>query len=92
MDTLTFDTALGEFGIGWTEAGIARLQLPGLQHDDLLERINRNGAQTGEATRTIEAVINRIEDYAEGAESDFRIYRLILRACRISTGAPMLCC
>lgn len=71
MDTLTFDTALGEFGIGWTEVGIARLQLPGLQHDELLEHINRNGAQTGEATRVIEAVINRIEDYAEGAESDF---------------------
>ncbi|WEK05636.1 MAG: methylated-DNA--[protein]-cysteine S-methyltransferase [Candidatus Devosia phytovorans] len=71
METAIFNTALGEFGIGWTDAGIARLQLPGMERDALLERINRDGAQGGWPTRAVEAMINRIEDYAEGAEADF---------------------
>ena len=71
METAIFDTALGEFGIGWTDAGVARLQLPGLDRADLLARINRNGATPGEPDRRIEAIINRIEDYAEGEPVDF---------------------
>ncbi|QDZ10635.1 methylated-DNA--[protein]-cysteine S-methyltransferase [Devosia ginsengisoli] len=71
METTIFDTALGEFGIGWTEAGVARVQLPGLDRAALLQRINRDKAQAGEPTRAIEAVINRIEDYAEGEAVDF---------------------
>lgn len=71
METTTFSTALGEFGIGWTDAGVARLQLPGLDRADLLARINRKGAAPGEPDRRIEAIINRIEDYAEGAPVDF---------------------
>ncbi|MET3924968.1 methylated-DNA--[protein]-cysteine S-methyltransferase [Devosia sp. 2618] len=71
MNTTTFDTALGVFGIGWTEAGLARLQLPGLDSAALAQRINRDGAQPGEPTRAIEALINLIEDYAEGEDVDF---------------------
>ena len=71
METMVFDTALGAFGIGWTDAGVARLQLPGTDRAALLERINRNGAQAGEPTRVIEAVINQIEDYAAGEAVDF---------------------
>lgn len=71
METTIFDTALGEFGIGWTDAGLARLQLPGLDRAGLLERINRSGAQSGEPPRAIETLINRIEDYAEGSAMDF---------------------
>ena len=71
METTVFDTALGEFGIGWTDAGLARLQLPGLDRAELLQRINRNGAQAGEPSRAIEALINRIEDYADGKPDDF---------------------
>jgi methylated-DNA-[protein]-cysteine S-methyltransferase len=71
METTTFDTALGEFGIGWTDTGVARLQLPGLEHADLLARINRDGARPGEPPAAIEAVINKIEDYAEGETVDF---------------------
>ena len=78
METTIFDTALGEFGIGWTDAGIARLQLPGMERGDLLARINRDGARTGEPTRAIEAVINRIEDYAEGGTNDFSDLKLDL--------------
>jgi methylated-DNA-[protein]-cysteine S-methyltransferase len=71
METMVFDTALGEFGIGWTDAGVARLQLPGTDRAALLERISRGGAQAGEPTRAIEAVINQIEDYATGEAVDF---------------------
>ena len=72
METTVFDTALGEFGIGWTDAGVARLQLPGMDSADLRMHINRNGAVPGEPPRAIEAVINRIEDYAEGDVVEFR--------------------
>ena len=71
METAIFDTALGEFGIGWTDAGVARLQLPGLDRVGLLSRINRDGAQAADPPRAIEALINRIEDYAEGEHVDF---------------------
>ncbi|HWU17181.1 MAG TPA: methylated-DNA--[protein]-cysteine S-methyltransferase [Devosia sp.] len=71
METKVFDTALGEFGIGWTEKGLARVQLPGLDHAALNLRINRGDARPGESNRAIEALINRIEDYAEGEAIDF---------------------
>lgn len=71
MRSTIFETALGYFGIGWTGAGIARLQLPGLDHQALLARINRDGAEPGEPSNAVEAVINRIEDYAEGAAVEF---------------------
>jgi len=71
METTTFETALGIFGIGWTDAGVARLQLPGLDAEALALRINRDGAQPGEPTRKIAAVIDRIEDYAAGEATDF---------------------
>lgn len=76
METAIFDTALGAFGIGWTEAGLARVQLPGLERDALLERINRSGAQPGQPTREMEGLINLIEDYAEGKVVDFSTTRL----------------
>lgn len=78
METTTFNTALGVFGIGWTDAGISRLQLPGLDAADLEARINRGGAHQGEPTRDIEAVINLVEDYAEGEVVEFAGVRLDL--------------
>lgn len=78
METMIFETALGKFGIGWTEAGIARVQLPGLETDGLAERINRDGARPGEPTRAIEAVVNLIEDYADGEAVDFSGVKLDL--------------
>lgn len=79
MDTTTFDTTLGRFGIGWTARGVARLQLPGLDPAEMAGRINRNGATPGEPAREIEAVINLIEDYADGGVVDFREVRLDLQ-------------
>lgn len=82
MKTKVFDTALGEFGIGWTDKGLARVQLPGLGHSALGERINRGDARPGEPPRPIEALINQIEDYADGEAVDFGAVPLDL------TGVP----
>jgi methylated-DNA-[protein]-cysteine S-methyltransferase len=80
METTTFETALGRFGIGWTDIGLARVLLPGDEPDALLERLNRGGATTGEPTRAMSAVMDRIEDYAEGAEMGFADVKLDLSA------------
>lgn len=71
MQTTVFDTALGRFGIGWTDKGLARLQLPGLDDDQMQERLNRDGAVPGAPDHAINALIDAIEDYAEGAYVDF---------------------
>ncbi|MCS6762459.1 MAG: methylated-DNA--[protein]-cysteine S-methyltransferase [Candidatus Devosia symbiotica] len=71
MKTTIFDTALGAFGIGWTDAGVARLQLPGMAPNALAVRLNRDGAQPDKPTRAIENLINQIEDYADGVMVDF---------------------
>lgn len=71
METTTFDTALGRFGIGWTDKGLARLLLPGDDPSALLERLNRGEAHAGEPTREMSALMDRIEDYAEGERVDF---------------------
>lgn len=71
METVIFDTALGNFGLGWTDAGLARVQLPDDDRSALAERINRNGAHPGEPPLWVESLINRIEDYADGQEVDF---------------------
>jgi methylated-DNA-[protein]-cysteine S-methyltransferase len=82
METMIFDTALGAFGIGWTDVGIARVQLPGLEREQLQERINRGDARSGETTRAIEVVIHQVEDYADGQVVDFSAVPLDL------TGVP----
>ncbi|MBJ3784035.1 methylated-DNA--[protein]-cysteine S-methyltransferase [Devosia sp. MSA67] len=71
METTTFDTALGRFGIGWTDKGLARLLLPGDDDAVFLERLNRGGATPGDPSRDITALMDQIEDYAEGAEVSF---------------------
>ena len=72
METTVFDTALGTFGIGWTDDGVARVLLPGLDPAETLERIGRDGATPAEPPNWVEAIINRIEDYAEGDVAEFR--------------------
>lgn len=68
METAFFETALGIFGIGWTEAGVARLQLPGLDPDQMAERL---GPGDGVPDRAISRIIDRIEDYCDGEAVDF---------------------
>jgi methylated-DNA-[protein]-cysteine S-methyltransferase len=79
METTTFHTALGRFGIGWTETGLARVLLPGSDEAALIDRLNRGDARPGEPTRAIAALMDRIEDYAEGERVEFADVRLDLR-------------
>lgn len=71
METTLFDTALGRFGIGWTNVGVARLQLPGLDPHALGERMALGGARPGDPGIEISQIIDRIEDYADGEAIDF---------------------
>ncbi|WP_297110198.1 methylated-DNA--[protein]-cysteine S-methyltransferase [uncultured Devosia sp.] len=71
METVTFETALGLFGLGWSERGLARVLLPDTSQKAMLERLERDGARPGEPTRMISGLMDRIEDYAEGIEVDF---------------------
>lgn len=82
MQSQIFETALGLFGIGWTDSGIARVHLPGLEHQELAQRLAAGGAVLSLPTREVEALMERIEAYAEGQRVDFSDVTLDL------TGAP----
>lgn len=82
MDTAIFDTALGVFGLGWTDRGLCRVLLPGDAPEIMADRLGRNGARLGSPTLEIAALMDRIEDYAEGERVDFSGATLDLR------GAP----
>ena len=71
MQITIFDTELGAFGIGWTDAGIARVQLPGLDEAALLMRVERDGAVAGEPSEAIAEVIEQVKAYAAGEAVDF---------------------
>ncbi|KKB84043.1 hypothetical protein VW29_12315 [Devosia limi DSM 17137] len=71
MRITLFDTELGAFGIGWTDAGIARLQLPGLDEAALLTRLARDGAVAGQPGAAVADVIAQVKAYAAGKVVDF---------------------
>ncbi|SMQ66170.1 methylated-DNA-[protein]-cysteine S-methyltransferase [Devosia lucknowensis] len=71
MQVMTFETALGRFGIGWTDRGLARVLLPGDDEPTMLERLLWDGATVGEPDRAIGSLVDRIEDYAEGERVSF---------------------
>lgn len=71
METTIFPTALGVFGLGWTEIGLALVLLPDDDEAALCERLGRGGAHAAEPPIWVEALMGRIEDYADGIEVDF---------------------
>ena len=71
MKTALFDTALGFFGIGWTETGLARVLLPGDDAATMAARLEQDAGRPGEPSRVISALMNRIEDYADGVRVEF---------------------
>ena len=71
METAIFDTALGPFGIGWTDRGLARVLLPGDDAAFMQKRLSVGGARPGEPSRAISALMDRIEDYADGERVEF---------------------
>lgn len=73
MEIALFDTALGRFGLGWTERGLARVLLPGDDDAAMLERLTRAGGTAAEPSRAIAALMDQIEDYAEGEVVKFEV-------------------
>jgi len=75
-----FDTVFGVCGIGWSEAGITRLQLPCTDTADTERRLRREteGAAAGHPPGAVSAVIVDLQRYFAGATIDFRPVRLDL--------------
>lgn len=71
MYSTSFPTALGEFALAWTDLGIKRVFLPGGEPAEVAARLAKMGAEPSEPTRAIAAVLDQIEDYADGEEIDF---------------------
>lgn len=63
------DTALGQFAIGWTGAGICRALLPGQPAERMHERLARAGGTEDAAGQP--ELATRIAAYAEGGRDDF---------------------
>lgn len=75
-----FETAGGFCGIAWTEAGIARFQLP-TQHAAATERALLHrvpGATPGTPTSEVGVAIADVKRYFQGEAIDFRAIRLDL--------------
>ncbi len=65
------DTAIGTFGIAWTDAGLARVALPGRDRARTEIWISREPAEPGFPDRALADLPEMIRDYAEGALVDF---------------------
>ena len=76
------DTALGTFGIAWTDLGVARVALPGRDRARTEVWISRDPAEPGFPDGKLAALPERIRRYAEGEKIDFGDVPLDL------TGAP----
>lgn len=82
MYSTTFPTALGEFALVWTGLGVRRVYLPGADPSEIAERMAKIGAEPAEPDHVISTILDQIEDYAAGEETDFSAVRLDL------TGVP----
>lgn len=77
MHYATLETALGLFGLGWTERGLARVALPGGNLDD---RLSRWGHRR-EPPHWLFPLIERIVAYADGEPVEFGDFELDLGVC-----------
>lgn len=65
------DTALGTFGLAWTDAGVARLALPGADRARTEIWISREPAEPGFPDGALARLPERIRRYAAGEKIDF---------------------
>jgi methylated-DNA-[protein]-cysteine S-methyltransferase len=65
------DTALGTFGLAWTEIGVARVALPGPDRARTEVWISRDPAEPGFPDGQLAGLPERIRRYAEGERIDF---------------------
>jgi len=65
------DTALGTFGLAWTDIGVARVALPGRDRAKTEIWISREPAEPGFPDGRFAELPQRIKRYAEGEQMDF---------------------
>jgi methylated-DNA-[protein]-cysteine S-methyltransferase len=65
------ETALGMFGIAWTELGVARIALPGRDRVGTELWISREPAEPGFPEGGVATLFDRIKHYAAGEPEDF---------------------
>jgi methylated-DNA-[protein]-cysteine S-methyltransferase len=75
-----FETAMGFCAIAWSDAGIARFQLPSKSADaaDRLMRRRAFGAEPGAPPEEVASVVEAAKRYFAGEEMDFSQVRLDL--------------
>jgi methylated-DNA-[protein]-cysteine S-methyltransferase len=65
------DTAIGTFGIAWTDTGVARVALPGRDRARTELWISRDPAEPGFPEGVLADLPERIRRYAKGEHEDF---------------------
>ena len=65
------DTAIGTFGLAWTDQGIARVALPGKDRIHTEMWISRDPAEPGFPDGALAGLPDRIKRYALGEQEDF---------------------
>jgi methylated-DNA-[protein]-cysteine S-methyltransferase len=77
---LVFETAMGFCAIAWSDAGVARFQLPvkSAEAADRLMRRRAVGAEPGAPPEDIAAIVAPAKRYFEGEETDFSHVQLDL--------------
>ncbi len=65
------DTVLGTFGLAWTDAGVARIALPGPDRARTELWISRDPAEPGFPDGNLAGLPDRIRRYAAGEKIDF---------------------
>ena len=75
-----FETAIGFCAIAWTDAGVARFQLPtkSAEAADRLMRRRAFGAEPGAPPEDVAVIVAAATRYFEGEETDFSHVRLDL--------------
>ena len=77
-----FETGMGFCAIAWSDAGVARFQLPvkSAEAADRLIRRRAFGAEPGAPPKDVAAVVAAAKRYFDGEETDFSHVRLDLAA------------
>lgn len=65
------DTAIGTFGIAWTDLGVARVALPAADRARTELWISRDPAEPGFPDGPMAEIAERIRHYADGGHEDF---------------------
>jgi methylated-DNA-[protein]-cysteine S-methyltransferase len=73
-----FDTPLGRCGIAWTDAGVARVQLPEQDDRRAVESLERRGAVPAEPPPGIASTIRDVARHFDGDLRDFSAVALDL--------------